>query len=168
MKLHKVENLKFLNFITKQRQVLMHLIKKFVTIQHTGKQSIGPKLFFTIFLTLLPTMHLCGSSYGHQRKILILNKEHVISFFQCLEKLLSNPTLLPDHSLLQAFMQLQNKQYKPLVQRHNLKPLEEKCQMKITRKVAAMFVHIKGIYLFVMTMQKQLIFVQIVFLNFLN
>ena len=58
------------------------------------------KLFFTIFLTLLPTMHLFYSSYSHQRNVLILNKEHVRSFFQCLEKLLSNPTLLPDHGLL--------------------------------------------------------------------
>ena len=57
MKLRNVENLKLLNFITKQKQVLMHLIKKFVTIQHVGKQSVGLKLFFTIFLTLLPRMH---------------------------------------------------------------------------------------------------------------
>ena len=67
----------------------------------------------------------------------------------------------------------------PLVQRHNLKPLEEKYQMKITRKVTAMFVHVNGIksraknvanaiYSFVMTMQKQLLFVQIVFFNLLN
>ena len=63
------------------------------------KTKHWPQAVFTIFLTLLPTMHLFCSSYGHQRKILILNKEHVVSFFQCLEKLLSNPTLLPDHSL---------------------------------------------------------------------
>ena len=47
------------------------------------------------------------------------------------------------------------------------------------RKVTAMFVHVNGIeirvknaanaiYLFVMTMQKQLLFVQIVFFNLLN
>ena len=57
--------------------------------------------------------------------------------------------------------------------------MEEKHQTKITRKVAAMFVHVNdfesrvknvanAIYLFVMTMQKQLLFVQIVFFNLLN
>ena len=72
------------------------------------------------------------------------------------------------------------KQYKPLVYGHNLKPLEEKYQKKIKRKVATMFVHVNGIeirvknvanviYLFVMSMQKQqLLFVQIVFFNLLN
>ena len=75
------------------------------------------------------------------------------------------PTLLPDYSLSQAFMQLLHKQYKPLVQRHNLKLLEEKSQMKITKNVAVMFLQvnrIKGrvknvanaIYLFVLTMKK--------------
>ena len=72
----------------------MHLIKKFVKIQHIRKQSIGLKLFFTIFLTLLPTIHMFYSSYGHQRKVLILNKEHVISFFQCLEKLVPKPNII--------------------------------------------------------------------------
>ena len=65
------------------------------------------------------------------------------------------------------------------MERYNLKPLEEKYQMKITWKVAAMFVHVNriergiknvanAIYLFVMTMQKQLLFVQIEFFNLLN
>ena len=57
------------------------------------------------------------------------------------------------------------KQYKPLVLRHNLKPLEEKYQIKITRNVTVMFLHVNGIEsrvknvanaicLFVMTMEK--------------
>ena len=56
---------------------------------------------------------------------------------------------------------------------------EEKYQMKITRKVTAMFVHVNGIesriknvanaiYLFVMTTQKELLFLKIVFFNLLN
>ena len=51
--------------------------------------------------------------------------------------------------------------------------------MEITRKIASMFVHVNGIesrvknvenaiYLFVMTMQKQLLFAQIVFFNLLS
>ena len=51
--------------------------------------------------------------------------------------------------------------------------------MKVTRKVAVMFLHVNGIerrvknvaneiYLFVMTIEKQLLFVQIVFFNLLN
>ena len=56
---------------------------------------------------------------------------------------------------------------------------EAKYQMKITRKVTAMFVHVNGIesriknvanaiYLFVMTTQKELLFLKIVFFNLLN
>ena len=51
--------------------------------------------------------------------------------------------------------------------------------MKITRRIAAMFVHVNeienrvknilnAIYLFILTIQKQLLLVQIVFFNLLN
>ena len=97
VKIEKPETIEFYNQTKAGVDALEQKVRHYSIYRKT---KCWPQAVFHNILDIAAYNAFVYSSYSHQRSVLILNKEHVVSFFQCLEKLLSNLTLLPDHSLL--------------------------------------------------------------------